>query len=680
MLTVVYILLGAVLLAGLIPLSLFVVYPRLNYKNLPSGAGASGEQFEVKSSGGIPYLVTNGLPYPTHFEDSSRERRSLTGTWKFRPDPEDRGVAEEWYRREEDGPDWEDMAVPSVFNAADSGRTSYEGLSWYVRTFTPPAAPSAGGTERVRLCFEGVLLRSAVYLNGRKLTEREGGYTPFYLDITEDLKPGEDNVLALRVDNRSTWESIPPLAREDHNPGWHLYGGIYRDVYLEVLPERNVFKAVARTIREDGGVRLGLDILVHSRNRPGKYRLSVRVTGPGGETAAEYAADGAGRACIEAHRFILDIPSPRLWSPETPDLYNVEITAESAAGSDRVSFRTGLRTVEVKDETILLNGKSLFLKGISKHEDDPVLGASQSEETIARDLNLVRELGANYIRTAHYPHDVREMLKIRDMGLLVSQEIPFYQVGTGFTAWFEEKQSLRNFPARVFGMRQMNHRPLLLNAQKQLIEMVERDINNPAILFWSAGNECYTLFRDGGKVFGWLRSVAKAFDPGRPVTMAELTYDIPLFDNNRRAAEHMDIISVNAYYGWYYGKKEDIGPHLDRLHSLYPGKPILVSEFGAGAAPGRRESDGVWKADRVAWGKTYSEDYQEELIGHYLKALKERPWVRGLSPWVLSDFYNTWFPENPVPNYNLKGITSRERKPKRAYYLLQKEYAELKDS
>jgi hypothetical protein len=148
----------------------------------------------------------------------------------------------------------------------------------------------------------------------------------------------------------------------------------------------------------------------------------------------------------------------------------------------------------------------------------------------------------------------------------------------------------------------------------------------------SVGNETYTLFGDAGKVYAWLRGVARGFDATRPVTMAELTYNIPFFDKRRRAAGEMDVISVNMYCGWYYGVPADIGPHLDRLHQMYPDKPIIISEFGADAAPGRKESDGVWKAERVGYGKTYSEEYQARIIGEYWKAARERPFVTGVSP------------------------------------------------
>jgi hypothetical protein len=166
----------------------------------------------------------------------------------------------------------------------------------------------------------------------------------------------------------------------------------------------------------------------------------------------------------------------------------------------------------------------------------------------------------------------------------------------------------------------------------------------------------------------------RTFDTSRPVTMAELTYNIPFFDDNRQAAESMDVISVNMYCGWYYGSTVDIGPPLDRLHRRFPGKPIIISEFGADAAPGREEADGIWKAERVGFGKTYSEDYQAGLIKAYFDAARSRAFITGISPWVFSDFYCTWFPNNPVPYFNLKGITSSNRVPKAAFHLLRKLY------
>ena len=673
---IVLIVLGVVVLLTLIAsapfLFLLFVYPRVNYKKFPGNR--SFGPFAEKEIDAVPYLLSNGLPYPTDFEGTDHPTQSLNGTAYIRFDPDDTGEADGWHTAVKPDAAWSAVTIPSTYNNADGEHTSYEGATWFLILFL--ADPKADDNRFHRLCCQGVLLRSSVWLNGMKLGDREGGYTPFYFDISDLIKPGEENVLIIRSDNRSTYTSLPPKIREDHNPGWHMYGGIYRDVYIEQIPKNYIFKAAANACDPAWGADLEISILTYHAGGDEACTLGCVVAGPDGKKAAEDAVTLDPGKDVRAHTFRFSIEKLRRWSPESPDLYTVDLSLKSQKCVQKLMFKTGIRDIEVRGLDILLNGKKIYLKGICKHEDDPVFGATQTSEIIKRDLDLIKEMNANYIRLAHYPHHTAELIAARDRGFLLSEEIPLYQAGIGFTAWFQEKKGLSLFPVRTFGMRQMNDRTLMMNARRELIEMIERDRNNPAIIMWSVGNECYTLMKDGGGIFGWLRDTAKAFDPTRPVTMAELCYGKPIFDKRRMAMKHMDIISANSYYGWYYGETSQFAAHLETIHRRFPDRPIVLSEFGADAGPGRSDADGVWKAERVDYGKTYSEDYQERVISDYWNIVKDRPSVSGMAPWVFSDFYNTWFPNNPVPNFNLKGVTSKERKPKKAYHFLKKIYGQ----
>lgn len=671
-----YLLLVPASIAGVIAcllVYLLFLYPRTRLDTLPAGPGASGPGFEIHEAGGVPYLMTGKLPYPTHFESTNHPTIDLGGKWHMHFDRGDDGEARGLPSVTTPDSGWMPVSIPSTYNNAYGAHTMYEGAVWFHRQFRFDGRKS--DAVFARLCFQGVLLRCSVWLNGRLLGRREGGYTPFYFDISDHLNYDGINHLVVKTDNRLTWTSLPPKIWKHHHAGWHTYGGIYRDVSIELVPSQYIFKGAASSVTSAGRTDLRVDVLVHNMSAMLPFDLACSVYAPGGKRVG---AIRTGRVTpgepVSAHRFDFRIDRPITWSPESPRLYTVRLSIRRGSSRQNLMFKTGIRDVSVSGTSILLNGTPVFLKGICKHEDDPRLGATQNTASIARDLSLVRRLNANYIRLAHYPHSVDELIAARDVGILLSEEIANYQTGTGFTAWHEERQSVFRFPVRMFGMRQMMKLEFLLNAQREIAEMIERDRNNPAIIMWSVGNETYTLFGDGGRVYAWLRDVARGFDPGRPVTMAELTYDIPFFDNRRRAAGEMDVISVNMYCGWYYGDTAGIGPHLDRLHRMYPDRPIIISEFGADSAPGRKESDGVWKAERVGYGKTYSEEYQARIIAEYWKAARERPFVTGVSPWVFSDFFCTWFPNNPVPFFNLKGILSAGRKPKAAYHLLGKLY------
>ncbi len=654
---------------------LFRVFPRFDTKAFPTGADAHGEGWKIDSCGDIPFLIRNGIPFPSGFDASNRPVQMLNGPWRMRLDPDDAGKGLHWERLKKAGKGWKQIDIPSTFNAALSEDPNYQGPAWFFLKFIPDL--KCDESRWLRLCLEGVLIRSRVWLNGELISEHEGGWTPQYADISDVIRPGVDNILIIRADNRLTGVSLPPKLLNHHMPGWHPYGGVYRDVYIEKLPKDYIFKADYSCRLGQDRVLLKISVLASRSGKTGgaKYSrekgLSCTISGNNGKIKVKTSPGVSDRGIVK-YSFDIDIENPRLYSPASPELYEVSL----AYGRDRVSFMAGLRTIEIKGGEILLNGDKIFLKGISKHEDHPLLGASQTPELIEDDLELIKNMGANYVRLAHYPHHRGELGKARDMGLMLAEEIPLYQAGIGFAAWYGEKRPLLEFPWQTFGNRQLQSRDLLLNAQRQLVEMIERDRLNPAIIIWGVANETYTLDEASGGVHGWLADTARALDSSRLVTMAELTYDMPVFDNRREAGKYMDVVSVNIYSGWYYGKTEDVKRHMEKLHERFPGMPVIISECGAEAAPGRSDSDGIWIAERVPPGKTYSEEYQERQLEHYVRYALKTPFIAGISPWVFADFFCPEFPGNPVPYYNTKGIVSKDRIPKKGYRMLKRLYRE----
>lgn len=649
--------------------------------SLPASCGAEGPGFEVACVEGAPYLVENGIPYPTGFDSDDHVRQSLDGPWLLRLDPEDRGLREDWALGGWPEGTADSIRVPSTYNAPSGPRRGHQGAAWFARRFVlEPAMSAAGGWAR--LAFHGVLLRSQVWLNGSPLGIREGGYTPFYFDVTSHLKPGGENILVVRADNRLTYASLPPRVRPEHNPVWGVYGGIHREVVLEAVPARSVFKLTARPFRDAGSAGFLVEAFLHESGPSPACTLSLLLLDPKGRVAASSrtvlpSSNPAPAVSRRAFRLVLDTVFS--WAPRRPDLYTLEARLEGGNRAETVRIRVGHRILSVAGAGLEMDGRRLFLKGISKMEDDPALGQTQTVETLARDLDLAVGLGANYLRLAHYPHDVREVRLARDLGIMVAEEIPWFHVGAGWSQWLVDFQGLDGFPFSSFGMRQMHRRDLLLHAQQSLLEMIERDGHNPAVILWSLGNESYTLGAEAAKVYGWLRETARAFDPTRPATMAEMTYYLPALDRLRASAGQMDLASINAYYGWYFGEAESIASHLDDFHVLHPGKGLLLSEFGAEAALGRSDTDGIRTGDRVFFPRTYSESYQASLLERHVRLAWERPYVVGVSPWVFADFYCPWFPHNPVPEYNTKGILTRERVPKQGYFALQRLYRELPD-
>lgn len=642
-----------------------------------------GADWRTGEVGGIPWLAVRDLIVPTGFDRTGRAIIVLDGDWGLRLDPE--GSLD---RAGLGAVQWNKFTVPGVVNAAESPNVEHSGAAWFRRAFEAPETPL--DTEPV-IVFEGALLRGEVWLNGTALGCFEGGFSPVRMRASS-LAAGL-NELVVRLDNRLTPDSLPPRIMDGHRPGWHPYCGIHRPCRVEYVPRASVQKVVV-TKRGDGGADLAVIVSRPSGTSPlrvaatltqlrggsgdvsgdGDLRLSVALEpgaegpGPGGSILSSWTGTTSAQLAP--------------WTPERPRVFDVEIAAWPREGrlespSDSVSLTTGVRRFEVEGESLLLEGRPVFLKGICKHEDHPELGPAQTDELIEGDLGLAKGLGANWLRLAHYPHDRRELARARDLGLMVSEEIPLYQAGVGFTAWFQEKRPFGEFPLALFGMRQLGRRAFRDNARRQLIEMIERDRNNPALIFWGVGNESYTLGARAGKFFSELADLARRFDPSRPVSNVELTYHIPFLDSSKRGWKGMDILCLNSYFGWYYGSTSELGGFLDETRRRWPGRPVVLSEFGCDAAPGRSDSDGPWKAERVASGKTYSEDYQARTLTEYCRAALARPWIRGLAPWVLTDFYNTWFPGNPVPNYNLKGLCSSRRVPKKGYHALKEIYRDL---
>ena len=667
-----------VLILFLGPILLFMPLKRWNPRRIPVVRSKGLVPHSIENTGGVPWLRVNGMPYPGSFDNSDRRQSSLNGEWGVRKDSKNRGRRERWFEKELE---WDPIRVPKTYNAALDEETEWLGVLWYRKVFPDPRGPGKlVSTTKIRLCFEGILLRGEVWMNGRPLGTFEGGYTPVYYDVTDHLEG--NNSLVVRCDNTLTWNSLPPKLLRGHNPGWHTYAGIYRSVYLEEIPARSIVKAHVRLL-EGGLVDTHWLTWNHDNDAPEVwkyYRLNVMLTFPdsrllGTAVSAEFQSGPWGTALWHA---VFRLDAVHLWDPKSQQKYKfqAELSEPGSIPEDSVDLKVGLRTIDVVSDALLHNGRPLFLKGIGRHEDHPLHGATQPDARIQDDLKLIREMGANYVRLAHYPHCREELNHAEESGLFLSEEIPLYQAGLGFAAWYQEKRGPARFPAMAFGLRQVASRKLLTNARRQLIEMIERDRHRPSILFWSLGNECYTLGRRGGRVFDWLRAIAKSFDPERPVTVVEPTYGMLGLDRFKRGWEGADILSVNSYYGWYFGETTNLADYLDAIRRRWPDKPLILSEFGAGAAPGRRESDGYWRGERITTRRTYSEDYQEELIRTYWETARERPWITGFSPWVFSDFYNTWFPNNPVPNYNLKGIVSKERVPKKSWYALRELYRE----
>lgn len=509
------------------------------------------------------------------------------------------------------------MKVPGDWNTQKEKLYYYEGTVWFKKSFDCNIKKD----KRYLVYFGGVNYKADVYLNGTKLGMHEGGFTPFSFEISSLVKP-KDNFLIIRVDNRRSKDGVPTL-----NTDWWNYGGITRDVLL--IEEPSVF-IKNFSIQLEKGKNKTLSGFVQLSNAVKDERLIIRIPELKINTEVITANDG------RAH-FSLDVESTiTYWSPETPKLYPVTITSSQQTLKDDIGFRT----IETRGPDILLNGKPIFLRGISIHEDYRGRRANGEEDALAM-LKSAKELGCNYVRLAHYPHN-ESMLRIADkMGILVWEEIPVY-----WTINFQNEATYSN-------------------AKNQLTEVITRDRNRACVIIWSVANE--TPKSDIRNTF--LKNLidhTKGLDQTRLVSAALLTrWDNGVDRVDDEIGEHLDIIAFNEYRGWYGG---DLKTAPDAKWIISFNKPAVVSEFGGDAKYGLHGD----KEER------WTEEYQEYLYIQNLAMIEKMPNIRGTSPWILMDFRS---PRRLLPGiqdeFNRKGLLSDKGDKKKAYFVLQKFYKKI---
>lgn len=506
------------------------------------------------------------------------------------------------------------MDIPGDWNTQDDQLFFYEGTVWFRKTFDWKAKDG----KRTILYFGAANYEAVIYVNGVKQGTHVGGFTAFNFDITDVLKDGQNNVI-VKVDNKRHVEGIPTNIFD-----WWNYGGITRDVLLVEVEE---------TFVQDYSIQLDKKnwqhILGWVQLNKALAGVEITVNIPELKVSQKVKTDAEGRADLSIKA------KPELWSPESPKLYNVEI----AKGNEVLNDEIGFRCIETQGKKILLNGQHIFLRGVSIHEEAPYRqGRANSKEDAHTLLTWAKEMGCNFARFAHYPHNELAVREAERMGILIWSEIPCYWT----IAW--ENEDTYN------------------NAERQLRDMICRDKNRANVIIWSIANETpHSAPRD--KFLSSLAKFARTQDDSRLISMAmEVTsasnYHNRLQDNMN---EYVDVISFNQYIGWY----RDTQDAAKMTWEVPYDKPVIVSEFGGGAVAG-------WHADK---NTRFSEEFQEDLYIEGLKMMDKIDGLSGLSPWILKDFLS---PRRPLPNvqdwFNRKGLVSNKGQKKLAFYVMQKYY------
>jgi beta-glucuronidase len=511
------------------------------------------------------------------------------------------------------------LDVPGDWNSQRQDLFFYEGTVWYKRSFDYPVQPG----RRLFLYFGAANYEAIVYLNGEKLGTHTGGFTPFAFYVTGKIKP-KDNFVVVKVDNKRHRDAVPTV-----NTDWWNYGGLTRGVSLVEVPETYVHDYFIQLQKGSAGTVAGW---VQLSGPHAAQRVTVSI--PEAGASATVTTDANGYAQV---RFPAKL---NLWSPESPKLYDVAIAAET----DTVHDSIGFRTIETRGTEILLNGKPIFLRGVSVHEEAPFrAGRAFSVEDARTLLGWAREMGCNFVRLAHYPHNENMLREADRMGMLVWSESPVY--------WTIDWENPATFA----------------NASNQVHESVARDRNRASIILWSVANET-PVSTPRTTFLTKLVDQIRGEDSTRLLTAAMehhsegATADANPVVLNDPLGAAVDVLGCNEYLGWYDGMPDK----ADRTTwKIAYDKPLVMSEFGADALYGLHGDAGA----------KFTEEYQESTFRHQVAMLNRIPSLRGTTPWVLMDFRS---PRRSLPGiqdwFNRKGLVSLKGEKKKAFYVMQEFY------
>ena len=580
---------------------------------------------------------------------SGRTSTSLNGDWNYIVDPYENGYynyrytpfddyddpsrsggyfvnqkpVNPWDRVEYDFDLSETLEVPGDWNSQEEKLFYYEGTIWLKKSFD---YKTTAADNRVFVHFGAANYQTDVYLNGHKLGMHKGGFTPFNYEITHLLKE-KDNFLIVKVDNKRKKDEVPTV-----NTDWWNFGGLTRDVQIVEVPEtfiKDYFVQLAKGSKRTIAGYIQLD-----GQSQANRKIELRI--PELKLRKKLKTDDLGRADIS-------ISSKRIkyWSPDNPKLYDVIIKS----GKEEIHDQIGFRTIETSGPDILLNGESIFLKGISLHEENPLRGGrAYSMEDARLLLGWAKELGCNYVRLAHYPHNENMVDLADEMGMLVWEENPVY-----WTISWENEQTYTT-------------------AQQQLSEVISRDKNRASVIIWSMANE--TPVSDARMDFlKSLRDFTLQQDNTRLISAALEMHGEGEGGLTRKISDpfaaYVDVLSFNQYIGWYDGLPEK----CDQIKwAIDQNKPVIISEFGGGALQGLHgDSLTIW-----------TEEFQEYLYKESIEMIQRIPQLRGATPWILVDFHS---PRRVLPGiqdgWNRKGLIGSNGEKKKAFYVLQEYYQGL---
>ncbi len=577
--------------------------------------------------------------------NTMRRSIEMNEAWRFIRQDEEQAKSELY-----NDDHWSVVTIPHTWNAIDgaNGYEYYQGACWYRKAFV--VEPSYEGSK-LFIEFNGSNSVTDVYMNGQHMGQHKGGYSIFRLDITEVVKYGANNVIAVKVDNTVVDDVYPQKA------DFTFYGGIYRDVNIVVTNpvhfdlmdygSSGVY-VVQEEVTKEKAQLIVRSRLVNDSNEEKRIRLWADIL-DADHHIVTYAAKevilAAGEIKTEELPCVID--NPTLWhGRKNPYMYKVNISMSSFNDTiDECSIPFGVRYFHVDPEKgFFLNGEHLPLHGVSRHQDRKDMGWAITEQEQVEDMAYIKEIGASSIRLAHYQHSQYFYELCDKEGMVVWAEIPFISIMS--------QNELEG-----------------INAKQQMLELIKQNYNHPSIIFWGLQNE----IQIGGeraevrKLVKELNELTKNEDPTRLTTMANVLFVSEEDEYNRIT----DVVGYNKYYGWYHGKTDDFAPWLDKFHRINPDVPLCISEYGAEGIVQYHSTD-----PKV---KDYTEEYHALFHEKTWKTFEQRPFLWATYVWNMFDFGANIRDEGGVKGRNNKGLISYDRNIKKdAFYMYKAHWSEDK--
>jgi beta-glucuronidase len=584
-------------------------------------------------------------------DTATRERKSLTGLWRFRLDKAGEGRSAEWFRRPL--ADAREMAVPASFNdiAADAAVRDYFGDVWYQRTVRVPRGWEG---QRIVLHFESATHRATAWVNDAEVVSHEGGYTPFEAEVTEHVQAGEEARVTVVVNNTLSFQTIPPGVIEDTSHGRRLryfhdffnYAGIHRPVWLYATPHVHL---------TDITVVTGLD----GANGSIEYRAEAQDADGAEVRVVLREADGVEVASSTGASSTLTVPNVHRWAPGDGYLYDLEVQLVGGDGEllDSYHQSVGVRTVAVDGTRFLINGEPFHFKGFGKHEDIPVIGKGHNDAFLVHDFELLKWVGANSFRTSHYPYAEAVLDYADRQGIVVIDETAAVGLNVNLSVEDPDARGSTTFsPERVNDQTREAH-------VQAIRELVARDKNHPSVVLWSIANEPESDTEGAERYFEPLFPLTRELDPTRPVGFANL---LTAPYGKCRVSQFGDVVMLNRYYGWYV----DTGD-LEAAETAWEnelrgwakeGKPIIITEYGADTYPGLHS----------LLPEPWSEEYQVAFLEMNHRVFDRFDAVVGEQVWNFADFATI----SGIARVggNKKGVFTRDRQPKAAAHTLRRRW------